>query len=410
MSGYPRSVSNYQYQSSAVRENKLHLVYHKCNSNNSKYDITCLCGDIFFSFIFVIPFVAMIIYAIVIASEHKAIKKSMKKQKNHQNFAALISLGLTIGWYITILDIIAVFCPNPTEIIHIIYYSEENPENEKLNKLLCRSLMVELAICCLGEIWIWIATFRQWKNRKYNNSETVAEARDCCISRWFFCVDTKWEDDKFWWFLLLLFIPPIWCLSSHFGFVIIAWSSFVRHSKSLTLFYIFAITVMFLVMRQSYTLIVNILYSLKKGVEKAATPVSTDVSDSPSPSGDTPEHSEPLVPQPRENSTTPDSSSSTLSAPCTNKDEKQEKDGILVWVIQLVRVVGVLLVGFFIYLILGLWFLPVTETVEEVPVYLYDFLELIIIVLAILMSYHLISLRDNHENGENGGYRPIPQL
>ena len=382
MSSYPQSVSNYQYQSSAVREDKLRRVYHECN--NPKYDIRCLCGDIFFSFIFVLPFVAMIIYAIVILSEHKAIKKMMKKPKNHQNFAALISLGLTIGWYVTILDSIAVFWTKPKEEIHIIYYSMENNEYKKLRNILGISLMVELAICCLGEIWFWIATFRQWKNSKYNNccdhtiiscwdcrwkcnnSETDVEARDCCdySCRWqcyenkeIFCADTVWEDDKRWWALLLLFIPPIWCLVSHFGFILIAWSSFVRHSKSLTLFYIFAITVMFLVMRQTYTLIVNIYYwaYLEDG---------------------------------------------------TNKDEKQENDGISVWVIQLVRVVGVLLVGFFIYLILGLWFLPVTETVEEVPVYLYDFLELIIIVLALLMSYHLISFRDNHQSG-NGGYRPI---
>ena len=325
----------------------------------------------------------MIIYAIVIASEHKAIKKMMKKQKNHQNFGAVISLGLTIGWYITILDIIAVFCPSSTEKIHIIYYSEENEEYKKLTNILRISLIVELAICCLGEIWIWIATFRQWKNSKYNNccdatilscwacrwkcnnTETEADARDCCDhkcaacrcqcyeNKEIFCADTVWEDDKFWWFLLLLFIPPVWCLSSHFGFILIAWSSFARHSKSLTLFYIFAITVMFLVMRQTYTLIVNIYYfaSLEEG---------------------------------------------------TNKDEKQERDGISVWVIHLVRVVGVLLVGFFIYLILGLWFLPVTETVEDVPVYLYDFLELIIIVLAILISYHLISFRDRDQSGENG--------
>ena len=61
----------------------------------------------------------------------------------------------------------------------------------------------------------------------------------------------------------------------------------------------------------------------------------------------------------------------------TTSRKKQEADGISVWIIQLVRVVSVPLVGFFIYLMFGLWFLPVTKTVEEVPVYLYDFLVLL---------------------------------
>ena len=78
----------------------------------------------------------------------------------------------------------------------------------------------------------------------------------------------------------------------------------------------------------------------------------------------------------------------------TSREEKQKADGISVWVIQLVCVVSVPLVGFFIYLMFGLWLLPVTELVEESPVYLYDSLQLIIVILAILVSYELISFRE----------------
>ena len=51
------------------------------------------------------------------------------------------------------------------------------------------------------------------------------------------------------------------------------------------------------------------------------------------------------------------------------------------------------MIGVFTYLVFGLWHL-VTELVEESPIYLYDSLQLIIVVLAILVSYELISFRE----------------
>ena len=493
MSGYPQSVSNYQYLSSAVRKNNVPDVYHKYT-------------DILFSYMFVLPFLTLIAYAIIILSKHEAIKKKMMKPEKHPDFAALICLGLTLSWYTTILDIFAVaWFTHEDHTTEHIYYSEENNENDTLKYFLIASLAVELLICFSGEIWIGFLTFRQWKNRKYSKNlveeiitkleeaetklkeakikleegkteesktelkeglsklekaETKLEEAETRLKKGItkleeetgkkrmakleegrikrkgamkkleeeetgesetegtatpedeetekskakleermtklkgrlgeakarleeaetelvegrrkeskdkleegianlkegkttleegktkalICVDTKWEYDKCWWALLLLFIPPIWCLASHFGFVILAWSSFVRHSRSLTLLYIFGITVMLLVMRQSYKLIVDIYYY--------------------------------------------------ASLETTSREEKQKADGISVWVIQLVRLVGVLLVGFFIYLMFGLWLLPVTELVEESPIHLYDSLQLIIVILAILISYELISFRE----------------
>ena len=336
VSGYPQSVSSYQYLSSAVRKDNLPDVYHKYTG-------------LFFSYMFVLPSLAIIAYAIVILSKHEAIKKQMMKPEKHQDFAALICLGLTLSWYTTILDIFAVaWLDNEDHTTEHIYYSKENHKNDRLKYSLIASIVVELIICCLGEIWSFIFIFCQWY---YKEKE-------------------KWEKEEHWSFLLFLFIPPIWCLPSHFGFIILAWSSFARHSKSLTLLYIFAITMMLLVMRQSYKLIVDIYYY------------------------------------------------ATLDN--TSRKDKQKADGILVWVILLVRVVGVLLVGFFIYLMFGLWLLPVTELVEESPIYLYDSLQLIIVVLAILVSYELISFREEKivkllEEIKNGGsgvppVAPVPPM
>ena len=147
---------------------------------------------------------------------------------------------------------------------------------------------------------------------------------------------------------MLPLISLVWCLSSHFGFIVIAWTSFVRHSTAFTVFYIFAVVVMFLISRQSYTLIIDSYYAWRYGENDVAN-----------------------------------------------------KKRIAIWAIWILQIEAVLLVGFFAYLMFGLWLLPVAEVVEDAPVYLYDSLQLIIVILAILVSYRLISFKqDNMERIE----------
>ena len=142
MSDYPQSVSNYQYLSSAVRQDNVDDVHHKNT-------------DVFLSFLFVLPFLAIIAYAIIIYSKQEAIKEQMRKPERHPDFAALICLGLTLAWYTTILDIFAVaFFTHKDHTSGHIYYSEENHENDKLKRTLIAFLVAEGLICFLGEVWI----------------------------------------------------------------------------------------------------------------------------------------------------------------------------------------------------------------------------------------------------------------
>ena len=156
----------------------------------------------------------------------------------------------------------------------------------------------------------------------------------------------QWKQEQFWTYMLPL-IPPVWCISSHFGFIIVAWTSFVRHSSAFTVFYIFVISVMFIVMRQTYRLVVHWWYALKPNVN-------------------TEEEIERIM----------------------------EEDGISIPAIWITRFVGAILVLIFTYLLFGLWLLPVSEVVEDAPVYLNDALQLVFIVLAALISYELISIKD----------------
>ena len=235
-------ISNYQYASSAIRKENIRDVYHKG-------------GTTFFFFIlFLSPLLGVVAYAVIVLSQHKAIEEQMRNPKQHHNIAALISLGFIFALYTTILDCIA--AGNLKKIS--IYYSKDNQINPEFQRLLITSTIFELIACLLGIVWFSILCTFQCYEFKFKNPRIVFHSEDPKLQN---SKDPKLH--QYWWILLFLFIPPIWCLPSTFGFVIIAWSSFLRHSKSFTLFYIFAATLMFLVMRQVYKLCINIHCTLR---------------------------------------------------------------------------------------------------------------------------------------------------
>ena len=307
MSGIPRSASNYQYQSVAVRADNLANVYRKDNTNT------------FFSFVIVLPILAIIAFSIIIFSNRNSIEEKLKKKEQHKNFAAVIGLGLNIAAYVTIMDILALRWftdedPGGREI----YFSKEDNKYNTLKVLLILHVGVESLISCLGEIWCIILTLGVFHELS--------------------------KKHKSWWTLLILFSPTIWCLASHFGFIVIAWSSFVRRGRALTLVYVIGATVMFIVMRETYKL-------FDKLKDKKGT------------------------------------------------NEEQGEYEISFWIILVVQLVDIILIGAFFYIMYGLWLVPASETVEDSPVYLYDSLHLIIVVLAVLVSYK-ISFGDNEVVGK----------
>ena len=279
MSGTPRSVSNYQYQSLAAQKENLANVYHKDN-------IT------FFSFIFVLPTLAVTSFFIIIFSNHDSIAKEMKRRKQHKNFAAVIGLGLNIAAYVTVMDIWGLcWFTQEGHGGREIYFSKEDTKYNTLKVILSLHVVVESIIYGLGEIFFF------------------SNCSQCYELPFFLC------------------IPPIWCLASHSGFIVIAWSSFVRRSKALTLVYIIGATAMFIVMRQTYKLFEHCI--------------------------------------------------------------RIKRTYISFRIILVVRAVGFILVGIFVYIMWGLWLVPASETVEESPVYLSHSLHLIIVVLAFLVSYKI---------------------
>ena len=321
MFSLPESVYNYRFLSSAVSITHINEVFHDGQETWT-----------FLSFMIGLPVLAVIAYLIIILSIRKKIKDKLKDPAEHQNFAALISLGVTFAWFATALDIMAAWWYEHSIPSNELYYSYENERNDSLFRILVISIVCECFVIVTTDI-IPLAKggvlycYTMWHALYARYTEGAEPFR------------RRRAKEDFWTFMLPL-IPLLWCLSSHFGFVVIAWTSFVRHSTAFTVFYTFAITILFIVSRQTYTLIVNSFYT---------------------------------------------------------EDEVANRKKISIWVIWVLRLEAALLVGFFAYLMFGLWLLPVTEVVEDAPVYLYDSLQLIIVILAILVSYRLISFK----HGEN---------
>jgi hypothetical protein len=308
----PSSISDYQFQSSAVKMSNIPAIFHQSRETWT-----------FFSFMFGLPILAVIAYTFIVISLHKEIKEKITNPEKHKIIAAVMCVGLTFAWFATILDLLAVIWHKiEMSISDELYYSCENRANKILRPILIHSTVCEFIVILIFDISALLAySYFKCTHPGYESLTGPGES------------ESRGESgvDRCWWVLLFPFVPPIWCLASHFGFIIIAWTSFVRHSTSFTLFYIIAFAFMFLIMRQTYKIAVDFVVRRKE----------------------------------------------------TDK-------GMSLGAILLVRLVGAAVVLACAYLIFGLWLLPVTEVVEDAPMHLYNSLQLVIVMLAILVTYQLL--------------------
>lgn len=320
---YPPTTSSFQYQSSAVRINTTAEVFHRGININT-----------FFSFMIVFPILTTLIFVLVLSSQYQKIKERIKeKGKEHKTFVAIMGIGLIFSSVAIATDISAAILHQHN--LEMEFYSCSLSErNTLVLPLLIVSIIVEASlVICLDILPLVIIPIMHTRI-------------NCCKSRKHckdFKVDVKWYVVVF----ILSLIPPQWCFFSRFGFIIVALTSFVRHSASFTILYILGTFVMFFIMRQAYSLIESL---------------------------------------------------SNFSVTRDQENDKMKHTGELILIIWVVRCVGVFVVGIFFYLSFGLWLLPVSEVVEDAPVYLSNVLMLSLIVLAAVISYELYDMKKSKKN------------
>lgn len=348
---YPPSASNFQYESTAVKLNFTQQAFHQSKHVNT-----------FLSFMIGLPLLGTFILMIVICSFRKKIENNLEKDTTtHQNFVAMLSMGGTFAWFALGIDITAmIHYQHADSIPTVIDSCSETIRNDGLFSALLVSIVLEgimIVVLDLGPLAI-----RPCIELAKPNEDRQGFLASCL--RIILCTRFELGEKIGFWTVTLPLIPPMWCLLSRLGFIIVAWTSFVRHSAAFTIFYIFAATTMFFIMRQAYIFVIQIW--LKLGLGSGQTRL------------------------------TPGSGQST-------NEEDQVKNwmkdnGISLPMLWVVRLVGLFLVLFFTYLMFGLWLLPVAEVVEDAPVYLSDTLQLILVVLAVGISYRLYSLKKEENN------------
>ena len=280
----------------------------------------------FFSLMFVLPTLAIISYFTIILSFQKSITESMMDSYQHKNYAALLCAGGTFALNVAGLDILAALTLNyefATDVNLKIMYG-----NHTLYVTLCISLVLEWIIIFLFDLLIILLL-----------------SIYVCVRRNY---DVKQHENLYFWTFIVQFIPPIWCLASHSGFILTAWNARVRQSTSLTLVYILLALISFLFMRQMYAFIADRIHK--------------------------------------------------------HNTDSMKREGISIKIIILLRFVGVLLVLLLSFVWYGLLQLPITEFVDA-PIQLYNTLQLVMLAIAGLISYNIFKARNITERGTN--YNPI---
>ena len=340
----------------------------------------------------VISLLLISIFCVRACREEKLVSKIMSSKHEQGYLAALIALGCTFSWFIFSLDIMALVSLKDENLTpEDIYYTEENKDNEDLFIMLIISTVIEFLVIvifdlCLLFFWPIFKRFTRYKENRYDLE-----------------------------ILALALIPPIWCLSSHFGFIVVAFTSFVRHSTSLILFYAIAIAIMFSTMNQMYTFARDICLSgWRKKVRHRGGSESEEVRHRGGSKSEEVRHrggseSEEILVEVPSYGACENIQNRSGSQDQTGNGGNPKKIEISIPAILILRGMGVIFVGIFAYLMLGLWLLPVIEVVEDAPRNLYDSLYLMGLILTSVMWYLVYTLKKSpmETNNINSNNKPL---
>ena len=182
-----------------------------------KYDGTAV--DLFLSCGIVIPFCVIFLLVMIIWSSHEKLSSAINKEQNHANLAALALTGLVFSTFTVVLDIVAL-------VLVVQGKHEFSPNYSNLNSL---CFVIGTTVCDAIAVLVAYITL-------------------ACITRLYF---TSLKPQIVWLVILICF-APLFCLTSHSGYIIVAWVSDTQHAGPATSFYIISFLYYFIPFRQLY--------------------------------------------------------------------------------------------------------------------------------------------------------------
>ena len=268
----------------AICDQDLEQMYYRIGSKKATGVI------IFFAILLVLPLIFLSLVGAVLRSLNMGVHVRIIRPNNHKTVAGFVLTGIFITTFIVACDVTAV----------VFYVLAEKGETElgqmKLNNkvsffctvilLACdglaavKMLIVLLYICC--------------KNINDNASEE-ATCDNCSLDRGFkrccksftgFCIfhsisqffytsfyaifgtlkqERAWnsenptvENFRTVWVIILALVAPLFTISTHMGFILVAWLTNTSQASSVALLYLAALTYLFFMLRQCYSAHSNI--------------------------------------------------------------------------------------------------------------------------------------------------------
>ena len=310
---YPSSLSAYRFQSTAVKLSNLKNIYQ--DKGNT------------FPFLFnvvIVPFLPAAVYLMSVFSHHDTIKGHLRMASEQTNYIAMSCLLSTLAWIVTATDIAAAIFYKYELGFSDPYHNNKNPH---IFEFIITLIVVEaIVIICFDIVPLLLFIVIRY-------SEKVA-----------------------FYLIILSALPVVWCISAHFGFIVVAWTSFIRHSTALTIFIVISIIVAYLSIRQIYIFIAD-LYFRCNGIHEER-----------------------------------------------KRRERMGRDGILKKTFLVLRFISFCILLLMGYFTAGFWLLPVTELLEDAPVAIFEAFQVIFVFLAGLISYELITLK-RAQNANNANHQ-----
>ena len=302
---YPSSLSAYRFQSTAVKLSNVKNIYQ------DKGNVP------FLLYVFIVPLLPTTVYLMSVFSRRETIKKHLKMANEQTNYVAMSCLLSTLAWIVTATDIAAVILHQHELGFSDPYHSNKNPHI--LGFLIFLIVVEAIVIVCFDIIPL------------------------------LFFIVTPYNEKCVFYFIILSALPVVWCLSAHFGFIAVAWTSFVRHSTALTIFIVISVLAAYFSIRQIYMFITDFYFSCICGIREEK-----------------------------------------------KRKERMEKVGILQKTFLVLRFITFCILLLMGYIIAGFWLLPVTELIEDAPVAIFEAFQVIFVFLAAFISYELIALKKLH--------------
>ena len=308
---------------------------------------------LYFSLVLVCPIISLILCYFYVKGARLYIRECFSKPKYHSTLASLICVGTAFSIFVTIMDTLAW----TTKTIHEAYQS----------KIIITLFIFEyVLLAIIFSMLVYLCCCHLWPSRVCFTDDFLLDHFKICYFP-LFCsykkVIVNAQEAKLW-FLILGFIPPLFCFTSHIGFIIGGWISLEERSLALVIFYLFVFIFFFVSFQQIY---------LKLADCEGQCCIPDDF---PNTNGEI------------------DHMDETIFQKAMNK-----KDGLNFSFLLLELFVIIFLGGTVIYAGSGFSYLPILQVVDDVSIHVYTLGQYAFVFAVFILTYNIVALRSKQKSG-----------